>query len=194
MRIGGTLLVAAALAMSGCGDEYVTNSRADVLLIVASINEGSVLDSEVRYGTSTDQQFICEDEVPVQLAVRNKNPNVETPRVPGAVLITGYEVRYFRSDGRSQEGIDVPYRIAGKISTSVDVGTSGTSDVIIEVVRRQAKLEPPLSNIEQATILTMFAHVTIYGETVSGDRVEASGDLQIDFADYLDSETSCPAA
>jgi hypothetical protein len=193
MRIGGTLVLAAALAMSGCGDEYVTNSRASVLLIMASINEGSVLDSEVRYGSQTDQQFICEDEVPVDLAVRNKNPNSESPRVPGAVLITGYDVRYYRSDGRNQEGIDVPYRIAGKISSVVDVATSGTAEVIIEVVRRQAKLEPPLSNIEQAAILTMFAHITIYGETVSGERVEASGDLQIDFADYLDSETTCPS-
>lgn len=193
MRIGGTLVLAAALAMSGCGDEYVTNSRASVLLILASINEGSVLDSEVRYGSQGDQQFICEDEVPVDLAVRNKNPNSESPRIPGAVLVTGYDVRYYRSDGRNQEGIDVPYRIAGKISTAVDVATSGTVEVIIEVVRRQAKLEPPLSNIEQAAVLTMFAHITIYGETVSGERVEASGDLQIDFADYLDSETTCPA-
>jgi hypothetical protein len=173
--------------------DYVTDSEASVLLIVAAVNEGLVLDSEVRYGSGTGNTFICEDEVPVSLAVRNKNPDAPAPRVPGAVLVNGYEVRYFRTDGRSEEGLDVPYRITGGISAAVDVATSGTTDVVIEVVRRQAKLEPPLSNIEQAAILTIIAEVTIFGETVSGDRVSASGRLQIDFADFIDEETSCPS-
>jgi hypothetical protein len=195
MRIAGTVAAAMALALGGCGTaDYVTDSQASVLLIVAAINEGSVLDSEVRFGSGTGNEFICEDEVEVALAVRNKNPNAPAPRVTGAVLVNGYEVRYFRTDGRSQEGIDVPYRITGSLSAGVDVATSGTSDVIIEVVRRQAKLEPPLSNIEQSAILTIMAEVTIFGETVSGDRVSGSGRLQIDFADFIDDETSCPSS
>jgi hypothetical protein len=195
MRIGGTVAVAMLLALGGCGTaDYVTNSQASVLLIVAAINEGSVLDSEVRYGSASGSEFICEDEVGVALAVRNKNPNAPAPNVPGAVLINGYEVTYFRTDGRSQEGVDVPYRITGSLSSAVDVATSGTSEVIVEVVRRQAKLEPPLSNIEQSVILTMMAEVTIFGETVSGDRVSGSGRLQIDFADFIDDETSCPTS
>jgi hypothetical protein len=195
MRIGGTVAVAMLLALGGCGTaDYVSNSQASVLLIVAAINEGSVLDSEVRYGSASGSEFICEDEVGVALAVRNKNPNAPAPNVPGAVLVNGYEVTYFRTDGRAQEGVDVPYRITGSLSSAVDVATSGTSEVIIEVVRRQAKLEPPLSNIEQAVILTMMAEVTIFGETVSGDRVSGSGRLQIDFADFIDDETSCPTS
>jgi hypothetical protein len=195
MRIAGTVAAAMVLALVGCGTaDYVTDSQASVLLIVAAINEGSVLDSEVRYGSASGDTFICEDEVPVALAVRNKNPNAPAPNVPGAVLVNGYEVRYFRTDGRSQEGIDVPYRITGSLSSAVDVATSGTSDVIIEVVRRQAKLEPPLSNIEQSAILTVMAEVTVFGETVSGDRVSGSGRLQIDFADFIDDETSCPGS
>ena len=193
MRIGGTVAVAMLLALGGCGTaDYVSNSQASVLLIVAAINEGSVLDSEVRYGSASGSEFICEDEVGVALAVRNKNPNAPAPNVPGAVLVNGYEVAYFRTDGRSQEGIDVPYRITGSLSSAVDVATSGTAEVVIEVVRRQAKLEPPLSNVEQSVILTMMAEVTIFGETVSGDRVSGSGRLQIDFADFIDDETSCP--
>jgi hypothetical protein len=196
VAVGGLLATGLSVATMGCGlsPDYVTESKAAVLLIVASINGGVVLDSEVRYGTLSETgAFVCEDEVPVAVAVRNKNPGVPAPIIPSHVLITGYEVRYYRSDGRSAEGIDVPYRITGNLSTEVDVATSGTSDVIIEVVRRQAKLEPPLSNIEQSTILTAFAEVTIYGETISGDRVQGSGRLQIDFADYLDEETSCPS-
>ena len=200
MRIGGTSAAAAALAMvlalSGCEitPDYVTGSQASVLLIVASINDGSVLDSEVRFGSSGPSQFICEDEVEVALAVRSKNPGAPAPNVAEAVLINGYEVTYSRTDGRSQEGIDVPYRITGRLSSAVDVASSGTESVVIEVVRRQAKIEPPLSNIEQSFVLTIMAEVTIFGETVSGDRVSGSGTMQIDFADFIDDETSCPSS
>ena len=177
---------------AGFSPDYVTDSKADVLFDITAINEGSVLDSEVRYGTAANLSIICEDEVSVDLAVRFKNPgNQAVPSVPSAVKVTGYQVSYVRSDGRNVEGVDVPYPISGVISSGLDVGAN--IEVIIEVVRRQAKLEPPLSNIEQAVVLTMFAQVTIFGETVSGDRVQSNGSLQIDFADYLDSETSCPS-
>jgi hypothetical protein len=191
MRIGGTVAVAMALALGGCGTaDYVTDSQAAVLLIVAAVNEGAVLDSDVRNGA--DSTVICPDTVTVAVAVRNKNPNAPAPNVPGAVLIQRYDVVYVRSDGRSEHGVDVPYPISGLISSAVDVATSGTSDVPIEVVRRQAKLEPPLSNITGFDIVTMFADVRITGETVSGQTVSGSGRLQIDFANYGDSDESCP--
>jgi hypothetical protein len=75
----------------------------------------------------------------------------------------------------------------------VDVATSGTTAFPLEVVRRQAKVEPPLSTIFQTTVLTVMAEITLYGETVSGQAVSASGRLQIDFADFGDTETACPA-
>jgi hypothetical protein len=113
--------------------------------------------------------------------------------VPSAVLLKSYEVRYFRTDGRGTAGVDVPYRITGNLAFAVDVAATGTSDFPLEVVRRQAKVEPPLSSIYQAALLTVMAEVTLYGETVAGERVQASGRLQIDFADYGDNEDSCPA-
>lgn len=193
MRIGGTMALALALVVSGCGTaDYVTDSKASVLLLVGSVNSGAVLDSDVRLGI--DSNLICPDTVTVDLAVRNKNPNAQAPRVTGAVLVQSYEVRYVRTDGRSQEGVDVPYTINGGIAAAVDVATSGTSPVPIEVVRRQAKLEPPLSNIQGFDIVTMFADITIAGETVSGDAVTASGRLQIDFANYGDVATECPTS
>jgi hypothetical protein len=196
MRLGGTAVLALCLALSGCGmaPDYVTEDASQVLFYVTSVNGGSVLDSEVRYGTLSDDGllFICEDEVPVAVGARLKNPRDATePSVPNAVQIKGYEVRYRRSDGRNEEGVDVPYRISGAISSGLDVGENTV--VTIEVVRRQAKREPPLSNIEQSRVLTVFAEVTLFGETISGDRVRASGSLQIDFADFADDETSCPS-
>ena len=193
MRIGGTAALALALSLSGCGTaDYVTDSEASVLLIVASVNGGAVLDSDVRLGV--DSSLVCPDTVTVAVAVRNKNPNADAPRIPGAVLISSYEVPYHRTDGRDQQGVDVPFTINGAISSAVDVATSGTVDVPIEVVRRQAKLEPPLSGIQGFDIVTMYADVTLAGETISGDPVTGSGRLQIDFADFGDAETGCPAS
>jgi hypothetical protein len=103
-----------------------------------------------------------------------------------AVLVERYEVRYFRSDGRATEGVDVPYRISGNISTALDATTDsgGNVTVPIEVVRTQAKLEPPLLNLTNGggeIVLTAFAEVTVFGHTIAGQAVRASGRLQIDF-------------
>ncbi len=191
MKVGGTVAMALTLALSGCDTaDYVTGSQATVLLIVAAINGGAVLDSDVRNGVNSD--VICPDTVIVALALRNKNPGAPEPRIPGAVLIQQYRVDYFRSDGRGQHGVDVPFPISGAISSALDVASSGTEDLPIEVVRRQAKLETPLSAITGFDIVTMFARITISGETISGDSVTASGDLQIDFANFGDSDDSCP--
>ena len=191
MKLGGTVALALLLGLSGCSPDYVTGNAAPVNLIIASINGGTVLTSDIRNGE--DSTFVCPDRVDVAVAVRNKNPNAPVPSVPSAVILKSYEVRYFRTDGRGTEGVDVPYRITGNLTFAVDVAASGTSTVSIEVVRYQAKVEPPLSAIYQVgTVLTMMAEVTLYGETVSGDRVTASGRLQIDFANFGDTETSCP--
>ena len=191
MRIGGTVMAVLTLALSGCGTpSYVTDSQASVLLIVAAINGGAVLDSDVRIGANSD--VICPDTVEVDVAVRQKNPASPSPSVPNAVLIQRYTVDYFRSDGRGEHGVDVPFPITGAISSAVDVADSGTIAIPIEVVRRQAKLETPLSAITGFDIVTMFANVTISGETVSRDSVTATGRLQIDFANFGDAEDSCP--
>jgi hypothetical protein len=191
VRIGATMMAALALALSGCGTpSYVTDSQASVLLIVASINDGAVLDSDVRNGV--DSNVICPDTVEVQVAVRNKNPGAVAPSVPNAVLIQRYTVDYFRSDGRGEHGVDVPFPISGAISSAVDVAESGTIPIPIEVVRRQAKLENPLSGITGFDIVTMFANITISGETISRDSVTATGRLQIDFANYGDDDDACP--
>lgn len=189
MRIGGTLVLGMAMMLSGCGQpDYVTDSQASVLLLVVDINEGAVLDSDVRLGA--DSNLICPDTVPITLTVRNKNPTVAGGSA-GDVLLKQYEVRYVRSDGRELEGTDVPHTVSGGLASSVLVDNTVT--IPIEVVRRQAKLEPPLAGITGFDIVTMIAEITVAGNTVSGNTVSASGRLQIDFANYGDTNDSCPS-
>lgn len=190
MRLGAVAAVGLLVALSGCAPDYVTDNAASVNLIVAAINGGAPLDSDVRNGEFST--FVCPNLVDVSVAVRNKNPNAPAPNVPSAVILKSYEVRYSRTDGRGTEGLDVPYRITGNLTLAVDVQNSGTTTFSLEVVRRQAKVEPPLSSIFQAALLTVMADITVYGETVSGQSVSASGRLQIDFADFGDKETACP--
>jgi hypothetical protein len=187
MGMGLALALALGLGLAGCSADYVTNSQASVNLIIMSINGGAQLDSDVRNGA--DSSVVCQNQVDVQVTALNKNPNGAAEDV-STVILESYQVTYARSDGRGTEGIDIPYRITGTLTQAVPVGTNVT--FALEVVRRQAKLEPPLSNIFQTTILTVFADVTLYGKTVSGQQVSASGRLQIDFADFGDTSTTCP--
>lgn len=183
----GACALALALVAGGCAPDYVTGSTAPVNLLIASINDGSVLDSDVRLSSGT----ICPDTVPVSLAVRAKNQNNVTITVPQHVMVQQYEVRYFRTDGRANEGIDVPYRFAGPVAAEVDVAISGTTSVPVQVVRRQSKLEPPLSNITGFQIVSMIAEITVSGQTVAGETVTATGRMQVDFADFGDEATAC---
>jgi hypothetical protein len=198
-KLGALLAVAVGLAGAGCAADYVTGSTAPVNLYIVALNGGAPYDSDIRHGSSLafdddplTNPFICEDEITVTVAVRNKNPNAPEPSVPSAVLIDSYEVRFFRTDGRGTEGIDVPYRITGNLRLAVDVSDSDNDAFPIEVVRRQAKLEPPLTSIQQAQLLTAMAEITLHGSTVAGQRVSANARMQITFADFGDSETSCP--
>jgi hypothetical protein len=65
----------------------------------------------------------------------------------------------------------------------------------LEVVRRQAKLEPPLVNLRSGggpIIVTMFAEVTLHARTTTGQTTNpVSARLQIDFADFADALTAC---
>jgi hypothetical protein len=184
-RLGLVLL--SAMGLSGCAvEDYVTDNNSTVLFKVADINAGAPLTSDVV----DDRGVVVADIVPVTVAVRPKNPNfTNVPQVPMAVFIERYEIRYFRSDGRGTPGVDVPYTISGNLTTAVDAGIGSGENVTLqlEVVRAQAKLEPPLVNLRsggQALMLTAFAEVTLHGKTIAGEAVTATGTVQVNFADY----------
>ena len=179
----GLLVLAGSL--TACSANYTTNNTSTVLLLIAAVNGGSPLASDVLKDGA-----VVADSTTLAVAVRFKNPNIATvPQIPSAVLIERYEVKYRRSDGRGVEGQDVPFSISGNVTAGFDVKTSGTDPLNIEVVRAQAKLEPPLRNLQNAggsIIVTMFADITLHGHTISGQTVTGTSSLQIDFADWAD--------
>jgi hypothetical protein len=193
--LGGAF--ALGLLTVNCAPDYVKGNSGPVNFYIVAVSP-NVLASDIRGGSKqaadgSGPLFTCPDFAKVSVAVRNKNPMAPAPNVAAAVIVDSYTVRYFRTDGRGVEGVDVPYRITGNLTAGFDVKSSGTDDVSIEVVRHQAKSEPPLSTIFQTSVLTLMAEVTLYGSTIAGEKVSASGRMQIDFADYGDTDTACKA-
>lgn len=184
MRLGAAAAAALALAMAGCSADYVEDNQSTVLLVVASINDGSTIASDVR----GDNGVITNCPVPVTVEVVVKNPGNPGSPVED-VILQRYEVTFTRSDGRGVEGIDVPYRFSGAIVANVKRGADAT--LSLDVVRQQAKLEPPLSNITGLQIVEMTANVTVYGQTVSRKNVSGSGSAGIRFADYGTGTATC---
>lgn len=187
------IAVALAIGVSGCVPDYVKQNDSDVIFGMASVNNGAALQSDVLKSDGT----VGPDNALVALFTRYKNQAFTTITVPNHVILERYEVRYIRSDGRNTEGVDVPFKITGPVTGNVDVATGGANSYNIEVVRAQAKLEAPLRQLRAedalgnavppggALVLTVFAEITVYGRTISGQAVSATGRLQIDFADWV---------
>jgi hypothetical protein len=188
-RAGAAAAVALALAVAGCSADYVEQSQASVLLVVEAVNAGSPVLSDVRGSGENDATIVnCVTEV--EVTVRAKNPTQLTSAVQD-VRILRYDVVWRRSDGRGVEGADVPYRTSGNITITVSPGENVTFP--IDLVRHQAKLVPPLSNITGLQVVTMFADITLTGEVISGEGVSGQGTAQVTFADYGTGTQTCEA-
>jgi hypothetical protein len=184
MRVRAVAGIVAGLAMVACSADYVEQSQATVLLVVTDINKGTPILSDVRGTGGT----IINCQTSITVTSLAKNPTAPTV-VTENVVLQRYDVSYVRSDGRAVEGVDVPYRFSAPMTATVM--PTEVKQVIIDIVRHQAKLEPPLSNITGLDIVEMTANVTVYGETISRQAVSASGVATIRFADYADGTKTC---
>lgn len=188
----GYWIALVGLAFVGCTPDWAQRGDSVMVLLMTAINNGSPMESDVRISNGG----ICPDFATLRVENHFKNPNLEATGFRGDVTIERYEVRYFRSDGRNQEGVDVPYRITGNVAQ--EIIAPGAATLQLEVVRRQAKLEPPLANLAAGGgpfVVTMFAEVTLHGRTTTLQATNSvSARMQIDFADFADSLTACPTA
>lgn len=179
-----------ALATSGCTPDFFKNGKSEVVLLMTGINDGAPLDSDVQISNGG----VCPDRVTLRLENHFKNPSVTNTGFRHDITVERYEVHYFRSDGRNAEGVDVPYSISGNLAQEITEENAAT--LSLEVVRRQAKLEPPLKNLGGGgglDIVTMFAEITLHARTTTGEVTNpVTARLQIDFADFADTATSCP--
>lgn len=186
----GSVAALTALTLVGCTPDWAKNGNSQVVLLMTAINNGAPLTSDVRISSGA----VCADHVSLRLENHFKNPGVTATGFRHDFTVERYEVHYFRSDGRNAEGVDVPYAITGNLAQEVIEESAAT--LSLEVVRRQAKLEPPLRNLVGgggALVVTMFAEITLHARTTTGEVTNpVTGRLQVDFADFVDTDTSCP--
>ena len=191
--LAGALVVAAALAVTSCGEAVRTgNSSAYLVLNQLAAAPGGGKTSTFETKLSSDvvtKGTVYEDLGQVTVSLGQKD--VTSPLSPNNyVTITRYHVDYVRSDGRNTQGVDVPYSFDGGVTFTV---TESPSSAVFVLVRAQAKLEPPLISLRGAggqIAISTIAQVTFYGRDQVGNDVSVSGSIGVNFADWGDPTTS----
>ena len=176
------------------------DSKSDSLLLVVEIvgtdikdSEANFLESDVVDTDSDGNASVADDAAVVTFIARllDPNPLFDDPSIYSNIFVNRYVVSYIRSDGKSQEGVDVPYSFEGSMSALVEVDSEESVSFII--VRAIAKLEPPLVDMAHGRgegQLNVTAKIDFYGKDTLGNSVKATGYLSIFFADYAEQESS----
>ena len=208
MRNLSLALTAAALiaATTSCGS-VVRESRAPVILVIDSLGgirgaattgqAASNLVSDVftlvtTGGTCTTTApcptvFLDLGQAVLHIVMKDIGlpGTTPAPSTNNQVTVNRVHVSYRRTDGRNQEGVDVPYGF-DTASTSTISGTT-TVTMGFPLVRIQAKQEAPLIALRSSSqFISVIADVTLYGQDIVGNAVSATGSLNIDFGNFAD--------
>jgi hypothetical protein len=198
----GRLAVAAACVMSAsCGSELLRTGRSPMMLLVDNMSAtpggggspGSFLMSDVQVlvdqtinGQTVQVPTIFNDTLTATLRSIEKNATGNATLL-NAVTVNRYRVVFLRADGRNTPGVDVPYGFDGGLGVTINPGN--TAQVSLDLVRHQAKLEPPLKNLASIGglgFISTIAEITFYGRDQNGNEVSATGRIDVQFGDFGD--------
>ena len=174
------------------------DSRSNSILLVVNISGTDIEEKEANFlqsdvvvvnpdaGTST----VAADSAIVTFSAESLDPEpLLGTSIYYNISVTKYVVTYTRSDGKNQEGVDVPYSFDGALTSQVQIGSQ--TNVSFVVVRAVSKLEPPLKDLATGRgegELKTTARIDFYGQDTLGNTVTATGYLTIFFANYITSE------
>lgn len=199
----GRLVIGAAclVASASCGGELMRTGRSPIFLTIESMaatpggggQGGAFLQSDVQVlidqtvnGVTTKVPSVTNDNLTASIRANEKNP-AGTATLINGVTLTRYHVAFRRTDGRNTPGVDVPYGFDGGLGTTITPGAIG--QVSLELVRHQAKLEPPLKNLSGLggqVLISTIAEVTFYGRDQNGNEVSVTGRIDVHFGDFPD--------
>jgi hypothetical protein len=202
-RIVSRVLTGAALMASiSCGD-VVRSSRSPVMLVVNSLTatRGSATSSTAASALVSDVLTIvttggtCSTTNPcptifgdtgtITLSLAAKNTSVALDTTNNQVTVSRIHVAYRRTDGRNQEGVDVPF--AFDTASTALVPTSGNTAIGFNIVRNQAKTESPLAElVNNGQIISAIIDVTAYGTDQVGNAVSVTGSIGVSFGNFGD--------
>ncbi len=162
-------------------DEFVGNLTSDVVTLVDVTINGQEQTVSTVYNDL--------GRVTMRILLRDAG-STTSPTVPtglNAVTFSRYRVEYRRTDGRNQQGVDVPYSFDSAFTATVP--PTGTVTVPFELVRNVAKKEAPLAALaNNPTIISMIAEVTFYGQDLAGNDVVVKGAIGASFGNFADPE------
>jgi hypothetical protein len=199
--VAATLMSVAAFA-SGCTKTQQTGDSNSFLIIdslqAASVQKAgagtptfsSQLESDVCVA-QTGGCGIFEDlgQATFELGLKDQGTaaSPSTPTQNNFVTITRYHVDYVRSDGRNQQGVDVPFSFDAAATATVGNGQAKTSFVLVRV---QAKTEAPLAALAfpgpSTVSISTIARITFFGTDQTGREVQVVGQISVNFADWAD--------
>jgi hypothetical protein len=193
---------ACVISSSSCGGELLRTGRSPVFMVVNGLSgsgggaagtPSAFLLSDVQTlvdqtvgGVTTKVPTITNDTASASITIQAKNPVVLTTPM-NAVTITRYHVTFRRTDGRNTPGVDVPYGFDGAVAVTIPAG--GTGSVGIDLIRHQAKLEPPLRNLiglGGLGFINTIAEITFYGHDQNGNELMATASMDVHFGDFAD--------
>jgi hypothetical protein len=199
---GLALVLTSAVGMASCASDLTRTGASPAFLVIDSIlgaqgskptEFGTPLFSDVQTlvdnGTAVRTPVVYNDLGQVRMHAQLKNPTTPTgPSSLNSITVTRYHVEYRRSDGRNNPGVDVPYGFDG--AATFTVAGESPSTFAFDVVRNQAKLEPPLITMAGgrggSVFVSTIAEITFYGRDQAGNEVQVAGTLQVNFGDWAD--------
>jgi len=185
----------AVLAATSCSDKVLQGKGSSYLVIDAleaasGASSGSfetLLQSDVL-----TKGGVLEDLGRVTLHIAMKDVTATTGTEPTAnnvITVNRYHVDFVRADGRSTQGVDVPYSFDGAVTGTI--GPESTS-LTFSLVPVQRKLEAPLLALRNqggAIAILSIANVTFYGFDQTGNTVSVRGSITVNFADWADADS-----
>ena len=197
---GLALVLTSAMGIASCASDLTRTGASPAYLVIDSLlgargskpgEFASPLFSDVQTlvdnGTAVRSAVVYNDLGQVRMRAQLKNPTPTGPSSLNAITVNRYHVEYRRSDGRNSPGVDVPYGFDGAATFTVQGDSPAT--FAFDVVRNQAKLEPPLRTMVGAggsIFVSTIAEITFYGRDQAGNEVQVVGTLQINFGDWAD--------
>ena len=163
----------------------IGETKAPVYLVVTNITAGMIPFGDIR----NDVGMIYDETVSVEFRNEFKNPDYPTYSSYTDIVVTHYRVSFTRTDG----GKEAPAGFDANVNFHIP---SNDSTLIYGVVilRSHQKTQPPIGflqpdslGFEPATNYTSIgcrAWLEFSGATFAGDKVFASGSIDVTFYDY----------
>lgn len=192
---------ACLILSTSCGGELLRTGRSPVFMVVTNVqgsaggsgspsafllSDVQVMIDQTVNGTTTKVPAFFNDVATATIRIDAKNQDAVTSAL-NAVTLTRYRVTFRRSDGRNTPGVDVPYGFDGGVGVTIDLGRS--TNVSLDIIRHQAKLEPPLRNLVGGGglgFISTIAEITFYGRDQNGNELSATATLDVQFGDFAD--------